>query len=120
MTQPVPFDLYDPAIDADPFPVYRWLREEAPAYCSERDRFWILTRYDDVSAGAQDWETFSSTSGNLIDEIPGRAGATLGSTDPPRHDRLRALSRRRRSSSATSNICCRSSKRRPIAQSTES
>lgn len=88
---PAPFDLYDPAIDADPFPAYRWLRDEAPAYWSERDRFWILTRYDDVAQAAQDWETFSSTAGNLVDEIPGRAGATLGSTDPPRHDRLRAL-----------------------------
>ena len=85
------FDLYDPAIDADPFPVYTWLRDHSPAHWSERDRHWILTRYDDVAQAAQDWETFSSTGGNLIDEIPGRAGATLGSTDPPRHDRLRAL-----------------------------
>src|SRR5262249_13679820 len=35
---------------------------------------------------------FSSAQGNMIDELPGRAGATLGTTDPPRHDRLRALS----------------------------
>lgn len=40
---------------------------------------------------AQDWETFSSAHGNLIDEIPGRAGGTLGTTYPPRHDRLRSL-----------------------------
>jgi len=40
----------------------------------------------------RDWETFSSSQGNMIDELPGRAGATLGTTDPPRHDRLRALS----------------------------
>jgi cytochrome P450 len=87
----VMFDLYSPAIDSDPFPHYARLREEAPAYWSERDKHWILSRHEDVSQAAQDWETFSSTSGNLIDEIPGRAGATLGSTDPPRHDRLRAL-----------------------------
>ena len=92
MTVPdVPFDLYDPAIDADPFPVYAWVREHAPAHWSPRDRHWILTRYDDVAKAALDWETYSSTGGNLVDEIPGRAGATLGSTDPPRHDRLRAL-----------------------------
>lgn len=86
-----PYDLYHPSIDSDPFPIYKWLRDNAPAHFSERDKHWILTRYDDVSAAAQDWETFSSTQGNLVDEIPGRAGATLGSTDPPRHDRLRAL-----------------------------
>jgi cytochrome P450 len=27
----------------------------------------------------------------MMTELPGRAGATLGTTDPPRHDRLRAL-----------------------------
>jgi hypothetical protein len=86
-----PYDLYSPVIDSDPFPIYAWLRDHAPVHWSERDRHWILTRWDDVSAAAQDWETFSSTKGNLVDEIPGRAGATLGSTDPPRHDRLRAL-----------------------------
>ena len=92
MTQAAPlFDLYSPLIDADPFPHYALLREQAPAYWSERDRIWLLTRYEDVSRAAQDWETFSSLQGNLIDEIPGRAGATLGSTDPPHHDRLRAL-----------------------------
>lgn len=86
------FDLYAPQIDVDPFPYYERLQDEAPAYWCESGKIWILTRYDDVSGAAQDWQTFSSTAGNLIDEIPGRAGATLGSTDPPRHDRLRALS----------------------------
>ena len=86
------FDLYSPAIDADPFPGYAVLREEHPCYWSESGQLWILSRYDDVARAAQDWQTFSSTGGNLIDELPGRAGATLGTTDPPRHDRLRALS----------------------------
>ena len=87
-----PFDLYSPAIDADPFPHYERLREEHPCFWSESAGLWILSRYEDISRAAQDWETFSSSQGNLIDESPGRAGATLGTTDPPRHDRLRALS----------------------------
>lgn len=86
-----PFDLYSPEIDADPFPFYGTLREHYPCYWCERGRIWVLTRYQDVASAAQDWETFSSARGNLVDEIPGRAGGTLGSTDPPRHDRLRAL-----------------------------
>ena len=87
-----PFDLYSPVIDADPFPYYAELRENYPCYWSENAQLWILSRYDDIVEAARDWETFSSTQGNLIDELPGRAGATLGTTDPPRHDRLRALS----------------------------
>ena len=86
------FDLYSPAIDADPFPYYAILRDQYPCYWSESGKLWILSRYEDVSRAAQDWETFSSSQGNMIDELPGRAGATLGTTDPPRHDRLRALS----------------------------
>jgi len=87
-----PFDLYSPAIDADPFPAYAVLRDKYPCYWSEGAKLWILSRYDDIVEAARDWETFSSTAGNMIDELPGRAGATLGTTDPPRHDRLRALS----------------------------
>jgi cytochrome P450 len=86
------FDLYSPEIDADPFPYYQTLREQYPCYWSEGAKLWILSRYDDIFRAAQDWETFSSSQGNLIDELPGRSGATLGTTDPPRHDRLRALS----------------------------
>ncbi len=86
-----PFDLYSPVIDADPFPYYETLRERFPCYWSPGANMWILSRYADVSAAAQDWQTFSSIQGNLIDELPGRAGGTLGTTDPPRHDRLRAL-----------------------------
>src|SRR5262245_34007469 len=86
------FDLYSPEIDADPFPYYEILRERYPCYWSESGQLWILSRYDDIVQAARDWETFSSSQGNMIDELPGRAGATLGTTDPPRHDRLRALS----------------------------
>ena len=85
------FDLYSPAIDADPFPYYEILREKYPCYWSEGAKLWILSRYADVFNAAQDWRTFSSAQGNMIDELPGRAGGTLGTTDPPRHDRLRAL-----------------------------
>ena len=86
------FDLYSPKIDADPFPYYAILREKYPCYWSESGKLWVLSRYQDVLTAAQDWQTFSSSQGNMIDEFPGRAGATLGTTDPPRHDRLRTLS----------------------------
>ncbi|MEJ2127640.1 MAG: cytochrome P450 [Woeseiaceae bacterium] len=87
----VSFDIYSPEFDADPFPVYRTLRDEYPCYRSEEAGLWILSRYDDINAALQDWRTYSSARGNLIDELPNRAGATLGTTDPPRHDRLRSL-----------------------------
>ncbi|MXO60982.1 cytochrome P450 [Altererythrobacter salegens] len=85
------FDPYSPATDANPFPAYKRLRDEFPAFWCEEAGMWVLSRYDDILRALQDWRTYSSARGNLVDELPGRAGATLGSSDPPRHDRLRAL-----------------------------
>lgn len=85
------FDPYDPAFDADPFPAYQVLRDEHPCFWSEEAGMWVLSRYDDILNALSNWRTYSSAKGNLIDEFPGRAGSTLGSSDPPRHDRLRAL-----------------------------
>ena len=85
------FDPYSPAIDADPFPYYQRLRDEFPCFWSEEAQMWVLSRYSDIVSAGQDWQTFSSASGNLMTELPGRAGATLGSSDPPKHDRLRGL-----------------------------
>jgi cytochrome P450 len=85
------FDPYAPAIDADPFPAYRRLRDEDPCHWSESAGMWVLSRYADIVGALNDWETYSSAKGNLMTELPGRAGATLGTTDPPRHDRLRGL-----------------------------
>jgi cytochrome P450 len=85
------FDPYSPAVDADPFPAYRTLRDEHPCFWSPEAQMWVLSRYADIVSAGQDWQTYSSASGNLMTELPNRAGATLGTTDPPRHDRLRAL-----------------------------
>ncbi|MGB1999357.1 MAG: cytochrome P450 [Candidatus Puniceispirillaceae bacterium] len=86
-----PIHLYSSDIDANPFPAYRRLRDEFPCYWSKSAGIWFLSRYADVASAAVDWETYSSLNGNLIDEIPGRSGGTLGTTDPPFHDRLRRL-----------------------------
>ena len=85
------FDPYSPAVDADPFPFYKTLRDEYPCFWSDEAQMWILSRYADIVAAGNDWETYSSAKGNMMTELPGRAGATLGTTDPPRHDRLRGL-----------------------------
>jgi hypothetical protein len=50
------FDFSRPEFRRDPYPTYRRLRESAPVHCVEagRARFWVLTRYADVSAVLRD------------------------------------------------------------------
>ncbi|MBR9884754.1 MAG: cytochrome P450 [Oceanospirillales bacterium] len=85
------FDPFSPEIDANPFPAYKTLRDEYPCFWSKEANMWVLSRYQDIVMALNDWETFSSAKGNLMSEMPGRAGATLGTSDPPRHDRMRAV-----------------------------
>lgn len=85
------FDPYSYEIHEDPYPVYRRLRDEAPAYFNEKRGFWALSRYDDVRFALNDWRTFTSTEGITIE--PRRKGVEphIIEMDPPRHTQLRAL-----------------------------
>ena len=46
------YDPYDFAIDEDPYPVWRRLRDEAPVYYNEKYDFYALSHFDDVEAGS--------------------------------------------------------------------
>ena len=85
------FDPYAPEVHRDPFPLYKILRDQHPTYFSEPGNCWVLSRYADITKACLDTQTYSSAQGNIIDDSPARAGATLGTTDPPRHDQLRKL-----------------------------
>jgi cytochrome P450 len=56
-------------ITANPYPVYRALRDEAPVYHNEELDLYALSRYDDVLAAHLDPETFSSAHGVTIEGI---------------------------------------------------
>jgi len=91
MSTVVTYDPFAHELHDDPYPVYRILRDEHPAYFVEQHGFWVLSRYDDVRAALRDWQSFSSAGGNVVDDPPERVGRTLGTTDPPRHDELKAI-----------------------------
>lgn len=88
------YDPYDFAIDDDPYPVWRRMREEAPLYYNDRYRFYALSRYDDVAKALPDWETYRSGKGTTADilfngiEVP---PGILLFEDPPLHDLHRRL-----------------------------
>ena len=88
------YDPYDVEIDADPYPTFRRLREEAPVYYNERYNVWALSRHADVEAGLKDWQTFSSSRGDILELV--QSGFELPSgvvlfEDPPLHGMHRGL-----------------------------
>jgi cytochrome P450 len=88
------FDPYDVAINADPYPTYTRLREEAPAYHNERYDFWALSRHADVEQALVNWQVFSNTRSDILDII--KAGIELPPgvilfEDPPTHTMHRGL-----------------------------
>jgi cytochrome P450 len=90
----VNYDPYDVGINADPYPTYARLRDEAPIYHNEHYDFWVLSRHDDVQKGLVNWQTFSSTRSDILDII--RAGVELPPgvimfEDPPHHTMHRGL-----------------------------
>ncbi|AHH16934.1 cytochrome P450 [Nocardia nova SH22a] len=91
------WDPFDRDIARDPYPVYARLRKEAPLYYNDKHDFYLLSRGDDVDRALQDWETFSSSRGPILEII--KAGieippGTLLMEDPPAHDIHRALLKR--------------------------
>jgi cytochrome P450 len=88
------YDPYDFDIDADPYPVWRRLRDEAPLYFNEKYEFFALSRYDDVEKAFVDWQTYSSAKGSVLEII--KAGMEMPPgmfifEDPPNHDLYRGL-----------------------------
>src|SRR5579864_7346545 len=88
------YDPYDRDIDADPYPVFRRLREEAPLYYNERYDFYAVSRFGDVLRGLTDREIYSSARGSVLEFIKANIEMPPGVVifeDPPQHTAHRGL-----------------------------
>ena len=93
-TTAVEYNPFDPGFyTSDPFAVYRWMRDEAPVYRSERWGWWALTRFEDVRAAITDPDTFRSFEGMDIDDtaLEQTPPGSLPNMDNPRHDQVRKV-----------------------------
>jgi cytochrome P450 len=63
------YDPYDAEIGANPYPVFRRLREEAPLYYNEEHDFYALSRYEDVSQALRNPKAFSSSRSDILELI---------------------------------------------------
>ncbi|MFF2579548.1 cytochrome P450 family protein [Streptomyces goshikiensis] len=98
----VPLPYADPAFVADPFPLYRQLREDGPVrrivIAGALDA-WVVTRYEDGLAALSDSRLSSdvrdASDARLLRQLPTSGGESLMGnmlrSDPPDHTRLRRL-----------------------------
>lgn len=87
------WDPFDTELDANPHPVWRRMRDEAPVYRNERYDFFALSRFADVEAASRDVATFSSAHGTVL-ELMGPDPMDTGQIifmDPPEHTIHRSL-----------------------------
>src|SRR4051795_5307986 len=88
------YDPYDVAIDRDPYPTYRRLRDEAPLYYNERLDFWALSRFDDVESALREVRRLSSAKGDILEVVkadPVMPPGVFINEDPPMHTMHRTL-----------------------------
>lgn len=92
---PEDVDIHDPAFVRNPFTAYDRLRRTCPiARSNKHGGFWLMTRYEDVRAGAINWRDYTSSVAGVtaIPVITPRTEPMLPiEIDPPRHSRYRAL-----------------------------
>jgi cytochrome P450 len=95
----------DPAVLADPFPLYRRMRDEDPAHWSPRLKAWVLTRYEDVKRVCLDnsmssdrlrpfFATLPAPEASRVAELARYLTLWMVFRDPPEHTRLRRLAAR--------------------------
>ena len=63
------YDPYDFEIDADPYPVWKRMRDEQPIYYNDKHDFWAVTRWDDVEAALKDHGRLISSHGTILELI---------------------------------------------------
>lgn len=88
------YDPYDAGINADPYPTFRRLRDEAPIYYNDKYDVWALSRHADVEKGLVDWETFSSARSDILELVQSGMAMPSGVVmfeDPPMHTMHRGL-----------------------------
>jgi len=72
----------------DPYPTYRWLRENSPVHRDEKQAIWGISRFADVVAIEKNPGLYSSLSGSR----PRSSGdASMINTDDPHHNARRRL-----------------------------
>ena len=103
-SRPLVYDAGDPAVMADPFPLYARLRDEDPVHWSPAMKSWVITRYEDVQkllvGDAMSvnrlvafYKALPGERAELLSEIVHYLNRWVAFRDPPEHTRMRRVMR---------------------------
>ena len=88
----------DECIKGDPLPIYKRLRDEAPAYYLEEYDTWALSRFEDIWKASGDMRNLTAakgtTSAHLLTKVQ-PVTPMINMMDPPDHTRLRGAFRKK-------------------------
>ncbi|UXA19237.1 cytochrome P450 [Mycobacterium sp. SMC-4] len=93
-TMDLRWDPFDRTLHAEPYSVWKRMRDEAPVYYNDQYDFYALSRFDDVMTASLDTETFSSEHGitlDMITEDPWGPPKAMIMMDPPDHTAMRKM-----------------------------
>ncbi len=93
------YQLLDPSIAANPYPLYHRLRDDEPVLWDPFLHAWVVTRYEDVMAVLHRYSADRTPSADQLDALGLDALAPVAHVmvrqmlylDPPQHTRVRAL-----------------------------
>lgn len=77
------FDLANVAVQANPYPAYAWLRDNAPLYKLDGVPMWVVSRHAEIEAILRDHATYASDLGMHVPLM------SMVMKDAPDHTRLR-------------------------------
>jgi cytochrome P450 len=84
-------DLFTEEVMADPYPVFRQLRDTGPVVHMDRFDVWAIPRYAEARHVLGDWQSFSSADVALNDQFNQYIGDGIIRAAPPLHDQQRSV-----------------------------
>lgn len=92
--------LFGPEQLANPYPLYHWLRSQGPVWWSEELDGWLVSGFDEIAAIVRDLRLsvrskieipLKKVHNPIVREMMQKIAPNMWNSDPPAHNRMRAL-----------------------------
>ena len=97
----------DEIVKGDPLPIYKQLRDEAPAYYLEQYDTWVLSRFEDIWKASGDMKNLTAEQGTTAAHLLTKVQPVtpmINMMDAPDHTRLRSAFRKKFSAQEVAHL----------------